>query len=565
MNSQCRPIEEDDFRRVLYSLDFRFRGRFFELFDKYISVAPDGTVDVKDEHGYQILRELLSCPLEDLQARYVEVSISGNGTIENSTHVLRLLGLAPSLHDELNLDPIVPAASIISEMSRDVEDGYNAGVNPAKLIYLMKLMEQMVLLSDKADLLGSGVCDSWVPGRGYMAVHELSEAVTPTSNRPKFRDTPVLGRLAALYALNHLYNLVTDKMLKNTIRDGLIEALAHCNEDTYGSVSLGTHLGLMTKRNLQQEPRNHGAMIIQDVSKMPFSQVVCGCESTAMVSFRDGLPSFRLSSDKPQVWTDLLGLIIPGGRVAPHIWFHGLKSAHHPDIIGEEKPLVLVPKLSSGSFHRRALDFFSRMEGHPEAVAMVLAAINHLVLPHMSSNHLAIPPSVRNNLTTVYTCLEGACDGCRLPGREIATALLYPEHLEPALIGRENLPVVAFMLFSAQVQQASLIGDGRESEGNGNGHSDGSSMRKLSEAVIEYLWRTRTLNGDNSAEARLKRYVEVICGIHDSVPSGIKKAMDMAGLPDGMATVGTFSRSLAAKVETARRLGGNQPLMLQQR
>ncbi|MFH1393781.1 MAG: hypothetical protein ABII71_03035 [Candidatus Micrarchaeota archaeon] len=557
MVNTCTPMDQEDFENAAASLRFRFNpsNKFKERWDKAVRITEEGQVIIKDANLFDAIMRM---PLWQLHGNAILVEKEdAEGTfrqLSSSRWVLTSLGLHPTVESDLLVDRRVDVAGVLLEIANDEEESeridgtdynYPGGVNPARVIYALKILEHVATHSTEVNLYGCDIKageedtaynESVVPARGHMAIHKLSQHLSPVSGDGKFQASSMFMHVVGLHVLKNIFlemkALIKPELFEKRIEvfgqkpivgkseliinpwtellhsmsgHNLLEALAHCTESNYGTERLAELLVFSLATELATVRDTEGPVqMILGTQAIPFGMTTLGSALPAKTGNGHALITQRMIEMYQGIY-ELFKL----PPVLPYLGFSMLEDPQGLQVVGDSPPIIPVPNFHNDDIRRIAIRFLGNTN-HKLAVGGLVLAVANLIAPFMHSDPAQVPPTIRKNVTTLFASLTEACAGCGLPGNMLGSALLYPDslygddgELAAGLINPETFNAVAPLVVSAQVRAMGI----REDLGisDGNGHSE-QPLWKLTKDMLT-IARRKTLNGgDNSEQARIGRF-----------------------------------------------------------
>jgi|GEM_PF-4506449 len=554
MTNTCTPMDQEAFKNAAASLRFRFNPNFQAKWDSAVTINEDGTVRVKN---YDLFYDLMKMPLEKLHGEIIIAEMEkGEGTfreLSNSRWALTRLGLHPTVENDLLLDSNVDVSGVLLDIANDatrkeringVDHHYPGGVNAAKVIYVLKILEHVATHSTDVEFYGSGIkageedaayTEAIAPARGHMAVHNLSQHLSPVSGEGKFQASSIFMHTAGIHVLKNIFlglkakirpelferrigvfshepvigkeKLIINprtELLHSMSGHNLLEALVHCTEENYGTKNLAENTVLVIAYDLATFSDTQGPVqLLLGSPALKYGEPTIG----------NALPENGergreiISRGREMMFQGIFELFsLP--PVLPYMGFSELEMQGGLRIVGDSPPIIPVPNLHKGDIRRISIDFLGRL-GSGYAVGGLVLAIANMIAPFMDSDSAKIPPSIRSNGQNFFPNLVAACDKCGLPGNVLGAALLSPSsfygddgELAEGLMDASTFNAVAPLLVSAQVRAMSV----REELCicDAHGHSK-QPLWKLTSDLLSVA-RRKTLNGgDNSEQARFAR------------------------------------------------------------
>ncbi len=556
-------MDQDYFEATLEKLVFRFgnRGLANELKSSF-DIDEEGNPSIKDTRAFS---EILSMPLEELHGEVVMAYLDGMASlkpINGPNIVMRILGIEPGHH--LNVSPDLNVAKIISkavmedELFTEEADCHlcPAGFNPAKTIYLLKLLGKVA--SDPAE----SVYDADMLKRAHNSLYELADTLSPSSRSGKYTDSVPFKRLVAFYSLlcswksidaarNQEYiTLPTQDILYRSTRDYMLEAGIR-TEYKYGS-------------------KKAGRMVVESIADAmggsshidtagPLSIILAENDIDLGLHLIRALPEAGATGtcegdeDAKSFVAGILSIFDTHDVIAPHIWFDSLREFYNRRVVGESEPGILAPNFSKDNFHMTSFDIFE-MAG-TSGLGPLLYATSTLILPYLNEDLERMPPMVNQMRPSLIAMMGNLTDKDILNGKllspddhldihSIGCALLIPEQTDVDGLTQKQFDRLFPVILGAHLMQQRLIGSTSSAEESDpisaavdsllyTSHSD-RPKHPLSALAYDMAKRELkdTLNGDNSSESRLDRLHDRFENLSRCMPPRLKKALDIAGMGD---------------------------------
>jgi|GEM_PF-4800143 len=504
MNNECVVVDEEQFLDTLATMDFRFNSaRLNGRWNRMVTIESDGSLKIHDYSGFFAM---MSLPLEKLHGENILVigALPGGSVNVYGSHewVLRQLGLLPTMESGLVLEREVNASELLAEVATDKEDGYSGGVNAAKVIYIMKMLEQVAKDAGKANVYNSGLCVEHAPDRGVRAIFELSEAIAKTTGSEKFSLYSPFARVVAFHCLLEVWKSLDILKQESKIINPALEAL-HTKatrglleggldvHEKYGPM-VGENLLEVLHMTLRGSPDFHtkykGPMAVLYTSNgvMPKSEVL---EALPPKNGNgNGNGHSKELAEVPEAGSSLVvGSIVAQYKsdgTTPDVWWETLTDKHIRKVVGERTFGDLVARLTPGNFHRKALEFLAEV-GTPECFGGIIAAANHVMIEHLRTDPERLPDSIRMNTITFFTALKEAVlnGNLDLDQFAIGTALMYPESVRLSELTPEALIEVECVALGVQLHKLEMVG-GRSGLVNA---CDDPELSELASALCEAL------------------------------------------------------------------------------